>query len=98
MPNQTYPASSSTIKLNENLANSVNPYPYVNADLPVTVFNTRDDSLADIYMTLQPEYSITAPEALKIMMMLTAAIYAPQFSVFQYVKKNDLERHFKYSR
>lgn len=76
---------------------TISKHIYTNADLPATVFHMHDDSQKEITMTLKPEYSITAPESMKIMMMLAAAIYSPQFSVFQFVKKNDLERHFKYA-
>lgn len=95
MPNQTY-AISRTAASQITSSESV-PRIYTNSDLPETVFHTHDDSLKPIQMMLKPEYSVTAPEALKLTMMYFAAMHSPMFSVYQYVKKNDLERHFKYS-
>lgn len=69
------------------------------AILPEMMFNTFDDADQPIKLTLKPEGSIGAYEALQLAMMIQASITSPrQFSVYKFVTKNNLERHFKFSK
>ena len=70
-----------------------------NPELPKTVFNSFDSAGAPIRLTLDPEPNIAGSEALKLMMLLHAALSNPSaFSVYMYVKKQNLERHFKFEQ
>ena len=67
------------------------------ADLPDVVFVSHDFDSKKITMTLKPEPTISTLEALKITMLINASTRTPtKFSVFAYIKKNNLERHFKF--
>lgn len=67
------------------------------ANLPDVTFNGHDFDLKKIAMILKPEPTISTFEALKIMMLINASARTPtKFSVFAYIKKNNLERHFKF--
>ena len=67
------------------------------ADLPDVVFVSHDFDSKKITMTLKPEPTISTLEALKITMLINASARTPtKFSVFAYIKKNNLERHFKF--
>lgn len=68
--------------------------------LPSITFFATDSSGKKISMTLKPEPSISAFQALKIVMLLQAcsAQGAYQtFSVYEYVKANNLECHFTFA-
>ena len=66
-------------------------------NLPDVVFDGHDFDSKKITMTLKPESTISTLEALKITMLINASARTPtKFSVFAYIKKNNLERHFKF--
>lgn len=68
-------------------------------DLPAIVFNGYDYDEKKISMSLQPESTISTVEAFKIMLLINAATHTPhKFSTFAYIKKNNLERHFKFTQ
>lgn len=68
------------------------------AELPAIVFDCKDENGSIIKMELKPEGSIGTFEALQLMMMLQAATASPlSFSPYLFVKKHNLERHFKFS-
>jgi len=70
-----------------------------NPKLPSIDFHTHDDAGKSIKMTLLPEGQISAYESLQLMMLMQAAMTNPSsFSVYHFVRKNNLERHFKYSQ
>lgn len=68
------------------------------ADLPDLQYRCVDASGNKVTMTLSPEAGITTGELTKIV-MLSLAVMADGGSVnpLSYVKKHNLERHFKYS-
>lgn len=68
-------------------------------DLPAIVFNGYDYDEKKISMSLQPESTISTVEAFKIILLINAATHTPhKFSAFAYIKKNNLERHFKFAQ
>lgn len=68
-------------------------------DLPSIVFNGYDFDEKKIVMTLKPESTISTLEVFKILLLINAATHAQhKFSVFAYIKKNNLERHFKFAQ
>ena len=68
-------------------------------NLPDVVFNGHDFDSKKITMTLKPEPTISVFEALKITLLINASARTPtKFSVFAYIKKNNLERHFKFTQ
>lgn len=68
------------------------------AELPEMTLMSWDENENEVQMTLTPEASITSSDALKIFMLVMAVSVAPdEFCALAYVKKNNLERHFKYS-
>ena len=67
------------------------------ANLPDVTFNGHDFDFKKITMILKPESTISTIEVLKITMLINASTRTPtKFSVFAYIKKNNLERHFKF--
>ena len=68
-------------------------------DLPEMVVESIDDTGRIVRMVLKPESSISPPEVAKLLMLLSAIMLqgASRFSVYGYVKKQNLERHFSYS-
>jgi hypothetical protein len=72
--------------------------PTDNPDLPSTVFTTYNDAGDRVTLTLAPESDISARESLLIARMIHAATTNPSsFSVFHFVRKQNLERHFKFA-
>ena len=68
-------------------------------ELPAVVFNGYDFDEKKIVMTLKPEATISTLEVFKILMLINAATQTPnKFSVFAFIKKNNLERHFKFAQ
>lgn len=68
-----------------------------NPDLPGITFNTHDENDTPIKLHLRPEPTITAIEALRLMLMIQAYNKNPHaFSVYLHVKQQSLERHFKF--
>lgn len=68
------------------------------ADLPSMVWDCRDENGTMIHMELKPEGTISASDSLKIMMLIQASTSHPLlFSPYMYIKKHNLERHFKFS-
>jgi len=66
-------------------------------DLP-EICMTADDGGRKVEITLAPDSHLSAQEALKIMMLLMASATEPEsFNALNYIKKNNLERHFKYA-
>ena len=66
--------------------------------LPIVMLQGEDDSGNWICMELQPEASINASDAFKLTQLLRAYDrHSHEFSVYRYVKKHNLERHFKFS-
>ncbi len=69
------------------------------ADLPGVTFHGYDYEEKKIDMILNPESTISTLEAFKIMLLINAAQQSPyKFSVYAYIKKNNLERHFKFAQ
>ena len=67
------------------------------ADLPDIVMEA-DEAGRKVTITLAPDSHLSAQEALKIMMLLMASATEPEsFNALNYIKKNNLERHFKYA-
>ena len=68
------------------------------ADLPDLQYRSVDVDGHPVTMTLSPEAGITTGELTKIV-MLSLSVMADGGSVnpLSYVKKHNLERHFKYS-
>ena len=66
--------------------------------LPKIIFEMYDDRHhKNISMEMQPEGTISGYEALQLTMMLFIVVAEPtSFSVLEYVRKNNLERHFKF--
>lgn len=68
------------------------------AELPPISWECKDDSGNLIKMELRPEGTIGAHESLQLMMLLQSSTAFPlAFSPYLYVKKHNLERHFKFS-
>jgi len=68
------------------------------AELPAMVWELKDDAGQLCKMELKPEGTISAHEALLLTMMMQASASSPlAFSPYMYVKKHNLERHFKFS-
>lgn len=68
------------------------------ADLPPMIWDFKDDAGAMCKMELKPEGTIGAHEALQLMMLIQASSSSPlSFSSYMYVKKHNLEKHFKFS-
>lgn len=70
------------------------------ADLPSVVFNAYDENGKMLTMTLHPELAqMSIYDMFKINMLINSANHAPHaFSAYAYVKKNNLERHFKFAQ
>lgn len=69
------------------------------AELPGITFNGYDYDEKRVTMILQPESTISTLEAFKITLLINAATHSPRaFSVYAYIKKNNLERHFKFTQ
>ena len=60
---------------------------------PISVIGHDGDRM--VKMILQPEQSISGYESVQIMMMLRACS-SSEFCPLAFVKKNNLERHFKF--
>lgn len=68
-------------------------------ELPSFTFNGYDFEGKKITMIFKPEATISTLEVLKIMLLINAAANSPsKFSVYAYIKKNNLERHFKFTQ
>lgn len=68
-------------------------------DLPDTVLTSADEHGQKITMTFDPESNIDAFTALKLTRMMLASIHNPSnFWTYGFVTKNNLERHFRFSR
>lgn len=68
------------------------------ADLPSIEWSCKDDTGQLIRMKLEPEGTISASDSLKIMLLLQSSNAFPlAFSPYLYIKKHNLERHFKFS-
>ena len=66
--------------------------------LPNVTLIAHDENGKKVEMTLKPERSISAFEALHLIMMLMVYCDSPNsFCPFAFVKANNLERHFKFS-
>jgi hypothetical protein len=69
-----------------------------NPNLPGIEFHSHDDARNQITLTLKPEGTVTPYESLLITMLIQCASTNPSsFSVFHFVRKNNLEKHFKYA-
>lgn len=70
------------------------------AIFPSITFMSCDENQKQINLKLNPEFnSLSVQDALKLSMLLFTANsinYNNSFSVYQFIKKNDLERHFKF--
>lgn len=65
-------------------------------DLPLMCFNAADEH-GPVTLILQPESTLSANEALKLMMLLVAYCQdADKFCAHAYVRKHNLERHFHF--
>ena len=104
MPNNTsYTAGSSgygTVTGTGSSSNVTIDMGYMNKpDLPELMIESMDENGRLVKMVLSPESSISPPEVTKLLMLVTTIMLqgVGGFSVYAYVKKNNLERHFKYS-
>ena len=80
-------------------AESLKPQYSTSSDLPSVTLLSYDAAGNRIEMRLEPEASITAHESTKLLMLVISALYnGDQFSSYEYVRKNDLERHFKFKQ
>jgi hypothetical protein len=67
-------------------------------ELPPFTLDSEDENGLYVQLTLCPESNISAQEALKLMLLLTSYNESRnKFSVFGYVKANNLEKHFRFS-
>ena len=67
-------------------------------DLPDLVLKADDEHGRSVEITLSPDQDLSAHETLKIMMLIMAFVNEPEiFNALNYIKKNNLERHFKYA-
>ncbi len=94
--NGMWTTAAPTLIFNANPSTCVEPPK--TGDLPAYMFYCTDDAGRKIVMTLQPEYQITTFEAfLLTRMILATSSHSSTFSPYLFAKKNNLERHFKYS-
>ena len=68
-------------------------------ELPAMTFNTTDENGRAVTMTLSPESDISSRELTKIFMLSLSMIHGTggRTNSLAYVKKHNLERHFKYA-
>lgn len=75
----------------------VNSIQSISPDLPVLQWDHLDEHGQRISMTLAPESTLSAHEALKLSLLVMATNTNPySFSAYAYVKKHGLERHFNF--
>ncbi len=100
---QGYPSINVTSPIQSSNFTYIIPKPFQlesnSPDLPKLFFYSKDDHGNSIQMELVPEYQMSPHEALLLTRLVIAAQsgLSQQFSAFAFVKKNNLERHFKYS-
>lgn len=67
-------------------------------DLPEMRIQTIDEHNRPVMMTLIPEPGISSSDTMKLMMLIMSMTVAPEkFNALAYVKKQNLERHFKWT-
>ena len=67
-------------------------------DLPPMTIVTADEHGNQVLMTVAPEPHVSTGDCMKLLMLMFAVTVEPEaFNALAYVKKNNLERHFKYS-
>lgn len=68
--------------------------------IPAITFSDYDENGSRMNLVLNPEYSISAIDSMKISSMMFYISMVPQyhheFSVLKYVRKHNLEKHFKF--
>ena len=67
-------------------------------DLPPMTIVTADEHGNRVDMTVSPEPNVSTGDCMKLLMLMFAVTVEPEsFNALAYVKKNSLERHFKYA-
>lgn len=80
-------------------SNQTSASPSTSPILPNLFFQSFDNNNEKVLLTLKPEFNITSYQVLQIIMMIHSVNTNPlSFSVFHFVKENNLECHFKYSK
>jgi hypothetical protein len=91
------PGLSTPIQANGAISITIGSPMSQSADLPKITFLGHDENEKPVQMVLDIEPNITTNELMRVMMLMNVAMTngTSSFSVYAYIKKHNLERHFR---